>query len=188
VKVGNFMHRSQALLEPSLSLHRRRVPTMRGFILPTSRPSASRRQFFPIFLQYSSPQSVAHFCILPLTAHAKVLQGALLRETEGTQASVDEPRGRASERGEGYMFRAELRKKMGQPEQRGTGCSDRQRTFQTVAGRLGDLSEPNVPRGTLGSAKLGDLGEPNVPRGTLGSAKSGGRDNRPSPIGDLTVR
>jgi len=68
------------------------------------------------------------------------------------------------------MFRAKLRKKMVRPEQRATGCTDRQQTFQTV------------------TARLGDLGEPNVPRGTLGSPKSGGRHSRPSPIGDLTVR
>jgi len=46
--------------------------------------------------------------------------------------------------------------------------------------------EPTVRHPTE-NERLGDLGEPNVPRGTLGSAKSGGRDNRPSPIGDLTV-
>ena len=65
------------------------------------------------------------------------------------------------------MFRTELRKKMVRPEQRGTECGDRQQTFQTA------------------SARLGDLGEPNVPRGTLGSAKSGGRDNRPSANGGI---
>jgi hypothetical protein len=53
------------------------------------------------------------------------------------------------------MFRAELRKNMVRAEQRGTGCSDRQQTIQTVTARLGDLGEPNVPRGTLGSAKSG---------------------------------
>ena len=46
--------------------------------------------------------------------------------------------------------------------------------------------EPTVRHPTA-TARLGDLGEPNVPRGTLGSAKSVRRDNRPSPIGDLTV-
>jgi len=86
------------------------------------------------------------------------------------------------------MIRTELSKKMVRPEQRGTGCSDRQQTFQTVSEWLGDLGEPNVPRGTLGSAKLGDLGEPNVPRGTLGSAKAEGWDNRPSPNGGLPVQ
>ena len=59
---------------------------------------------------------------------------------------------------------------MVRPKHRGTGCTDRQQTIQTV------------------TARLGDFGEPNVPRGTLGSAKSGRRDGRPSPIGDLTVR
>ena len=134
------------------------------------RPQRKPPALFPIFLQYCSTQSVAHFCILPLTAYANFVRGALLRKSEETQASVDEPRGRASERGEGYMFRAKLRKKMVRPEQRRTGCSDRQQTFQTV------------------TARLGDLGEPNVPRGTLGSAKSARRDNRPSSNGDLTVR
>ena len=47
--------------------------------------------------------------------------------------------------------------------------------------------EPTVRHPTA-TARLGDLGEPNVPRGTLGGAKSGRRDNRPSPIGDLTVQ
>jgi hypothetical protein len=37
------------------------------------------------------------------------------------------------------------------------------------------------------TVRLGNLGEPNVPRGTLGGAKSGGWDSPPSPIGDLTV-
>src|SRR5262249_37641042 len=109
----------------------------------TPADSASRwrepRPIFPIFLPYCSPQSVAHFCILQLTAYAKVVQGALIPETEETQASVVEPRGRASERGEGYIVRAELRQRLVRPEQRGTGCSDRQKTFQTVTLRLGDL-------------------------------------------------
>ena len=68
------------------------------------------------------------------------------------------------------MFRTELRKKMVRPEQRGTECGDRQQTIQTA------------------TVRLGDLGEPNVPRGTLGGAKSGRRNSRPSPNGDLTVR
>ena len=54
-----------------------------------------------------------------------------------------------------------------------------------VRAELGS-DEPTVRHPTE-NERLGDLGEPNVPRGTLGSAKSGGRDNRPSPIGDLTV-
>jgi hypothetical protein len=65
------------------------------------------------------------------------------------------------------MFRTELRKKMVRPEQRGTECGDRQQTIQTA------------------TVRLGDLGEPNVPRGTLGSAKSGGRDNPPSANGGI---
>jgi hypothetical protein len=136
-------------------------------IQSASSPSPSRRQFFPIFLQYCSPQSVAHFCILPLTAYVNVVQGALLRETEETQASVDEPRGRASERGEEYMFRTKHREWMVRAELQN--------------------DEPTVRHPTA-TARLGDLGEPNVPRGTLGGAKSGRRNSRPSPNGDLTVR
>ena len=51
------------------------------------------------------------------------------------------------------MLHTKLRKKMVRTVQRGTGCSDRPQTFQTATGRLGDLGEPNVPRGTLGGAK-----------------------------------
>jgi hypothetical protein len=47
--------------------------------------------------------------------------------------------------------------------------------------------EPTVRHPTV-TGRLGDLGELKFPRGTLGGAESGGRDNRPSPIGDLTVR
>ena len=46
--------------------------------------------------------------------------------------------------------------------------------------------EPTVRHPTA-TGRLGDLGEPNVPRGTLGGAKSGRRANRPLPNGDLTV-
>jgi hypothetical protein len=130
-------------------------------------PARAAAKFFPIFLQYCHSQSVAHFCILLLTAYANLVQGALLRETEETQASVGEPRGRASERGEGDMFRTKHREWMGRAELRN--------------------DEPTVRHPTA-TARLGDLGEPNVPRGTLGSAKSGRRSNRPSPNGVLTVR
>ena len=109
-------------------------------------------------------------------AHAKGVQGALLLETEETQASVDEPRGRASGRGEAYMYRAELRKKLVRAEQRATGCTYRQQTFQTATERLGDLGEPNVPRGTLGSAKSGGRGQQSV-------SKRRNRRVRPSPNG-----
>ena len=46
--------------------------------------------------------------------------------------------------------------------------------------------EPTVRHQTA-TGRLGDLGEPNVPRGTLGGAKSDRRDDRPSPNGGLTV-
>ena len=95
------------------SFHRKHVAAKREFnpssVLPEREPPA----ILPIFLRYCSPQRVAHFCILLLAAYAKVVQGALLRKTEETQASVGEPRGRASERGEGYMFSAELNKEDG---------------------------------------------------------------------------
>ena len=133
--------------------HRCPVTAVRQFVPTGIVPQRKPPAIFPIFLQYCSPQRVAHFCILSLAAHARVVQGALLRETEETQASVGEPRGRASERGEEYVFRTELRKKMVRPERRETGCGDRPQTIQTVAARLGDLGEPNVPRGTLGGAK-----------------------------------
>jgi hypothetical protein len=54
-----------------------------------------------------------------------------------------------------------------------------------VRAELGS-DEPTVRHPTA-TGRLGDLGEPNVPRGTLGGAKSGRRANRPLPNGDLTV-
>jgi hypothetical protein len=101
-------------------------------------------------------------------------------------------RAREREREEEYMFRAELIKKIVRPEQRGTGCTDRQHTSQTVVVRLCGQCLVALPNRQQTfqtvTERLGDLGEPNVPRGTLGGAKSGKRDNRPLPNGVLTVR
>ena len=107
-----------------------------------------------MFHKFCSPQSVAHFCILPLTAYAKVVRGALLRETEETQASVGEPRGRASERGEGYMFWTKHRDWMDRAEHRNDEPTVRHPTENE---RLGDLGGAKSGRRDNRPSPNGDL-------------------------------
>jgi hypothetical protein len=145
---------------------------VRSSIQSVQHPASLRpaSDFFPIFLHYCSPQSVAHFCILPLAAYAKVVRGALLRETGETQASVDEPRGRASERGEEYMFRTKHREWRVRAELRNDEPTVR---HQTATERVGGL----------GSAKSGGRASRPLPNGVLTVRWAKRTHQRPSPNG-----